>query len=117
MHSKIKWLAIFLLPIFLTGCWDSVEINERNVVLEIAIDKNQDIDKSEPISKQEDYEITYTIPDMKKLSGEDSLAEDVKSSIVTKSPTIEVSVDEVESKSQNTISFSHTQAVILGEEL
>lgn len=117
MQSKLKWLAILCIPFLLTGCWDSVEINERNVVLEVAIDKNKDVDQSQPINQRERYQVTYTIPDMKKLSGEDSLAEDVTSSVVTKSPTIEVSIDELESKSQNTISFSHTQAIVLGEEL
>lgn len=117
MQSKLKWLAILFLPFVLTGCWDSVEINERNVVLEVAIDKNKDVDKSQPINQRERYQVTYTIPDMKKLSGEDSLAENVTSSVVTKSPTIEVSIDELESKSQNTITFSHTQAIVLGEEL
>lgn len=117
MRNKLKWLPILLMPFLLTGCWDSVEINERNVVLEVAIDKNKDADQSQPINKRDSYQITYTIPDMGKLSGEDSLAKDVKSAVVTKSPTIETSVDDVESKSQNTITFSHTQAIVLGEEL
>ena len=117
MQNKLKWLPILLMPFLLTGCWDSVEINERNVVLEVAIDKNKDADQSQPIHKRDSYQITYTIPDIGKLSGEDSLAKDVKTAIVTKSPTVETSVDEVKSKSQNTITFSHTQAIVLGEEL
>lgn len=121
MQNKRRWLpsliAILSMPLLLTGCWDSVEINERNVVLEVAIDKNQDVDLSQLINKRDSYQITYTIPDIGKLSGEDSLAEDVKSSVITTSPTIETSVDEVESKSQNTITFSHTQAIVLGEEI
>ncbi|WP_054743422.1 Ger(x)C family spore germination protein [Cellulosilyticum ruminicola] len=121
MQNKLKFIAMTMLILntsfILTGCWDSVEINERNVVMEVAIDKNQDADLSQPINKRDSYQITYTIPDRAKLSGKDSLAKDVKSSIVTTTPTIETSVDEVESKSQNTITFSHTQAIVLGEEL
>lgn len=121
MQNKLKWIAMTILilniPLILTGCWDSVEINERNVVMEVAIDKNQDADQGQPINKRDSYQITYTIPDRAKLSGKDSLAKDVKSAIVTTTPTIETSVDEVESKSQNTITFSHTQAIVLGKEL
>lgn len=117
MQNKLKWLPILLMPFLLTGCWDSVEINERNVVLEVAIDKNKEADQSQPVNKRDSYQVTYTIPDIEKLSGEDSLAQDVKSAVITKSPTIETSVDEVESKSQNTITFSHTQAVVFGEEV
>lgn len=121
MQNRVKWVAMTLLILnmsfILTGCWDSVEINERNVVMEVAIDKNQNADQTQPVNKRNSYKITYTIPDRAKLSGKDSLAKDVKSAVVTTTPTIETSVDEVESKSQNTISFSHTQAIVLGKEL
>lgn len=105
------------MPLVLTGCWDSVEINERHVVLEMAIDKNSDSNETEMNNQERRYEVTYTIPDIAKLSGEDSLSEDVKTAIVTKSTTLATSVDEVELKTQNTITFSHTKALLLGEEL
>lgn len=115
--NKWMFLWILVLPTLLTGCWDSVEINERHVVLEIALDKNPDVDTSKPFNEQERYLITYTIPDIGKLSGEDSLSEDVKTSEETRSTTVSASVDEVETKTQNTISFSHIKALVLGEEL
>lgn len=115
--SRLKYIIIIFLPFVLTGCWDSVEINERHVVLEMAIDKN-DTSKEDKLEEQEKrYEVTYTIPDIAKLSGQDSLSEDVKTAIITKSSTLATSVDEVERKTQNTITFSHTKALILGEEL
>lgn len=115
--TKICLLPILFLPMFLTGCWDNVEINERHVVLEIALDKNMEVDTAAPVNKQKRYDITYTIPDIGKLSGEDSIGEDVKTVLKTQTPTIATSIDEVETKSQNTISFSHTKALVLGEDL
>lgn len=101
----------------LTGCWDNVEINERHVVLEVALDKGKGDNSETNIQDRDYYEVTYMIPDIGKLSGEDSLAENVKTAIVAKSPTIAKSVDDIESKTQNTLSFTHTKALIFGEEL
>ncbi len=115
--NKLKYFVIILLPLVLTGCWDSVEINKRHVILEVAIDKNDQTKEKLIDGKGKKYEVTYTIPDIAKLSGEDSLAEDVKTVIVSKSPSLATSIDEVEHKTQNTLTFSHTKAIILGEEL
>lgn len=114
---KLRWLPLFILPFILTGCWDSVELNERHVILELAIDKTPDIDFSKPVNERDTYQITYGVPDIAKLSGADSLAENVKTIIQTKSPSIATSIDQVETKTQNTITFSHTKALLLGEGL
>lgn len=115
--NQIKYVIIAFLPFILTGCWDNVEINERHVVLEVAIDKNNTSQEDQLENQERRYEVTYTIPDIAKLSGEDSLSEDVKTAIVTKSSTLATSVDEVERRTQNTITFSQTKALLLGEEL
>ncbi len=112
----LKLSTLLLVPFLLTGCWDSVELNERHVVLELALDKNRKVDLSRPINKQKAYKITYCVPDMQKLSGEDSLSENVKTNMTTESVSIATSIDEIETKTQNTVSFSHTKALLLGEE-
>ena len=118
MKNKILLgILISLSSLMLTGCWDNVEINERHVVLEIALDKGEEKNTKGNIEDRDYYEITYMIPDIAKLSGEDSLAKNVKTPIVAKSPTFAKSVDDIESRTQNTLSFSHTKALIFGEEL
>ena len=118
MKNKILLgIIISLSSLMLTGCWDNVEINERHVVLEVALDKGEEGNPEANIEDRDYYEVTYMIPDIAKLSGENSLAENVKTAIVAKSPTIAKSVDDIESKTQNTLSFSHTKALIFGEEL
>ena len=118
MKNKLGLVLLLGLSMFmLTGCWDNVEINERHVVLEIGIDKGQEENLEENIQDRDYYEVTYMIPDIAKLSGENSLAENVKTPIVAKSPTLAKSVDDIESKTQNTLSFTHTKALIFGEEL
>lgn len=115
--NKIKWIIILASTLLLTGCWDSVEIDDRNVILEVAIDKNQEINPEQSIIDQKPYEVTYTIPDMAKVSGQDSIGENVKSTVTIKSATIAKSVDEAESKLENTVTFSHTKCIVIGGEL
>ncbi|OON98903.1 MAG: hypothetical protein ATN35_03160 [Epulopiscium sp. Nele67-Bin004] len=114
----IKKLCMLSLVVFLTGCWDSVEINNRSVILEFAIDKNMDkVDENAPLDMRSVYNITYSIPDMAQLSGLDSLAEDMKTNIMVQAPTIATSVDDLETRTRNTVTFSHVKVILLGEDL
>lgn len=116
MKKKGLYLLLMLgVMCLLTGCWDNAEINDKNIVLELAIDKAENVENK--IGQEDYYEVTYTIPDIKKLSGKDSLSDDVKTSMVTISPTMVKSIDEMEARMQNTLTFSHVKAVLLGEEL
>lgn len=90
-----------------TGCWDNVELNDRHIVLDMGIDKGEG----------ENYKVTYSIPDVAKLSGSESLGEEVKSTLSVESPTLARSIFEMEDRTQNTISLSHLKAVLLGKEL
>ncbi|OON99891.1 MAG: hypothetical protein ATN35_10300 [Epulopiscium sp. Nele67-Bin004] len=113
-----KKLCMLSLVVFLTGCWDSVEINNRSVILEFAIDKNMDkVDEDASLDMQSVYNITYSIPDMAQLSGLDSLAEDMKTNIMVQAPTIATSVDDLETRTRNTVTFSHVKVILLGEDL
>ena len=109
--------VLIMSTLMLSGCWDSVEVNDRYIILELAIDKNQTIDPGAKPAEKDRYKVTYSIPDISKLSGSESLLEDVKSIIKVSSPSIVSSIDDLEAKTQNTVTFSHTKALILGEEL
>lgn len=114
-----------LLPLFLmtslifTGCWDSTEVNNRSIILELAVDKNDDYvyDPATLLDEQKIYTISYTIPDFGKLSGDESLAKDVENNIEIQAPTITASLDDLEIKNKNSVSFSHVKAILLGESL
>lgn len=119
LKKIVRLVPILLLPTFLVGCWDSIEINNRSVILEFAIDKNMESQYNPdiPLDDQSIYDITYTIPDMGKLSGTESLATDMETSILVQAPTIAASIDDLETKTRNTISFSHVKGVLVGEDL
>lgn len=114
---RLRGMVLLLVPFILTGCWDNVELNERHVIFELAVDKNTTPHFDNPDNEQAKYEITYSVPDIGKLSGADSLAQNVKMNISIQAPTIASSIDQMEVKTQNTLTFSHAKALIFGEEL
>lgn len=113
---KILALGTMILPLGLTGCWDSTEINQRHVVLEMGIDKCIE-NKTNDLGQITPYQVIYSIPDIAKLSGGDSLSEAVKTVFCIESPTLATSIDEIETKTQNTITFGHTKTILFGEEI
>lgn len=112
----VKVIALLLIPLMLTGCWDSMEINSRSVILELGLDKNQE-DSNLPMNQKTRLDITYSIPDMAKMTGANSLSEDVRTTITVKAPTLRDSVERLETQTQNTITFSHVKGILLGEAL
>lgn len=121
MCRKVSCLVSMLLmtSFMLTGCWDSTEVNNRSIILELAIDKNDTFsyDPNKLMDDQNIYTISYTIPDFGKLSGNESLAKDVENTIEVGAPTIGSSIDDLEIKNKNSVSFSHVKAIMLGESL
>lgn len=121
MNKKrwIKCVCMLMLGSMLTGCWDNVEVNNRSILLEFAIDKNDDYvyDPSLPLDQQKIYRFTYSIPDFGKLSGTESLAKDAETNIVVESPSVASSIDDLEMRSKDTVTFSHVKAIFLGESL
>lgn len=115
----VKGIVLCMLPLMLTGCWDSTEVNNRSLILEFAIDKNTDYvyDETKLLDEQGIYTISYTIPDFGKLSGTESLARDVEAHITVQAPSIPSSIDDLETRSKNSVSFSHVKAIFLGEDL
>lgn len=115
----IKSIVLCLIPLMLTGCWDSTEVSNRSIILEFALDKNTDYvyDPNKLLDDQPVYTMSYTIPDFGKLSGTESLAKDVETNIVLQAASIAASMDDLETKSKNSVSFSHVKAIFVGEEL
>ncbi|MGL4800271.1 MAG: Ger(x)C family spore germination protein [Cellulosilyticaceae bacterium] len=114
-----KAMTFLLLPLVLTGCWDSVEVNNRSILLEFAIDKNTDYtyDSNVLADAQKVYRMTYAIPDFGKLSGTESLAKDAETTVIVEAPTVASSIDDLEIRSKDTVSFSHVKTILMGEEL
>ncbi|MEG0579844.1 MAG: Ger(x)C family spore germination protein, partial [Niameybacter sp.] len=95
------------------------EVNNRSIILELAVDKNDDFeyDETKLIDDQDIYTVSYTIPDFGKLSGTNTLATEVENTIEVQAPTLGSSVDDLEIKNKNSVSFGHVKALLFGESL
>lgn len=108
-------LAICLL--ICTSCWDGIEINRRAVIFSLGIDKNENTGDVDDMDYPKRYRVSYAIPDMSKVSGDDSISEDVVAIQTAESTTFGATVEQVQTKTQDTINFGHTKAILLGADL
>ena len=116
--KKIGLVAMLIGQTFIvSSCWDGIEINRRSVIFSIGIDKNMEKEDAGALDSPDRYVVSYAIPDMGKVSGSDSVAEDIVSIETGKSATFSTSIEDVQTKTQNTINFGHTKAILLGADL
>ena len=121
LKNKIILITSLLMAILIcTSCWDGIEINRRAVIFSLGIDKNMETGSEDDVSNLDNpprYTISYAIPDMGKLSGDESISKDVVSVEIAKSTTFSSTIEEVQAKIQDTINFGHTKAILLGADL
>lgn len=112
-------LLIIGTTLIVSSCWDGIEINRRSVIFSIGIDKNMEetIGTDSGMDDPRRYAVSYVIPDMGKLTGAVSVAEDIVSVETAKSTTFSSTIEDVQTKTQNTINFGHTKAILLGADL
>lgn len=104
--NSVKFIAcLFSAILFLTGCWDKVEINDRAYVISLGLD-----DVGEKI------QATYTIPNLPVLTGIGGGGEDTKFIKVTQANTLFEANKEFGKRSNSKINFDHAKVVIFGKE-
>ncbi|MDR5658355.1 Ger(x)C family spore germination protein [Serpentinicella sp. ANB-PHB4] len=105
--KTFKLLILFLLIIFITGCWDRMELEERAILAVIGIDK----------AENQMLEITYVIANPKAATpgeGEAQAEAEVFSFLI---PDLSSAKDIVNASVSRRISYSHVESIIVGEEL
>lgn len=115
--NKRNYCVLFFLiltSIFLVGCWDKIEINERAFVSVIGIDKYTD-NKSEISTEPNKFEVTYVYPNLKAI-GKKGQGTPIFTISDVGDNMFEVS-KKLTTTSNKTIFLAHTKAIVLGEEL
>lgn len=120
IRNKIIVVTLALSALTLTSCWDGVEINKRAVIFSLGIDKDMDkmdMKETDSLDYPSRYTVSYAIPDMSKVSGSESISKDIVSIETAKSTTFSTSIEEVQTKTPDTINFGHTKAILIGADL
>lgn len=130
--KKLSILLCLVIPIFLTGCFDKVELEERALVLAIGIDKyNKNIDTTlEKTGEEKRYVVSMAMPNVSEgeKSGETEKQSDpmekeeetqtVNEAIKTgEGSSISSTMDLIDTYISQDLYFGHTKVAILGEEL
>ena len=99
----IKYLCIILMPLLLVGCWDQVELNERDYVVSIGIDYIDEM-----------VQFTYNLPNLPVVTGQGD--GDERSFVkVIEANTLYESNKIFASRSKRKLNFDHAKVVIFGE--
>ncbi|MGI5850423.1 MAG: Ger(x)C family spore germination protein [Christensenellales bacterium] len=111
------WLLVCMC-IFLTGCWDKIEIDNRIYVLAMGLDKiNEDMPLEKKIFDLEPNRIkgTFNYPNIGTIAGE-GVGESKFTKIATGIDFTDI-VKIFTTRLSGVLTFDHTKLIVLGEEL
>lgn len=128
MKSKVGSLCIILvIPLFLMGCWDRVEIDRRAFISTIAIDVGDGIGTYNKVKDNKEYssdnernldilKITYGYPDISQL-GENYGSKVEEKKMATNAYSIEDSISKATRRSSRNIHLGHSKILIISREM
>ena len=108
--KRLISIMLCVLLVFLTGCWDSLEINERLFITAIGVDLNTD-----PEAKGR-YTVTYVYPNVGAL-GKNPSQKEVKSYKTTTAETPYEASRQITTRTSNPFFFKHLKVIVIGEGL
>lgn len=122
-----KVIPLFLICILLTGCWDKTEIEKKQLISSIGIDAGEDIDKQKYLKNVKSkypltsidlkkIHVTFSVPDLSKLGPEKGAQAEDKY-IDADGYSMQDAVSKARRKSSRAIKFSHTELLILSEDI
>lgn len=123
----VKIIPLVIISMFMSGCWDRIEINEKSFISTIGIDSGKDIGKQEELKKIKGDEpfrendidklhMVFASPDMSELGpGKSPAVKD--NTIIVDSYSIQDGVYKANSKSSRSLQFGHTKLLLISNEL
>lgn len=114
VKKTIIIIIIFLMLLSTSGCWDKLEINERNFVTAISIDKNKNQTSEDKLKKENSYDIGFSVANLKAFfSGE---GEPSFLFSATGSSLIDV-ITHLMNTTNRYIHLEHAKTIIISDEL
>ncbi|KAB3540957.1 Ger(x)C family spore germination protein [Alkaliphilus pronyensis] len=123
MNKKLFLLCILITSIAITGCWDSIEIDDRTFIMALGIDVYKPTEEEKNIEDEKKYlpqhtrppvSLTYVASKPISAGGEVEIANITMSSVSHSSFTAK---RQMISRSDNELFLGHLKAVVLGDEL
>ena len=113
MKSRTVSLALLVLlllgvPLLLTGCWDSVELNRRAIVSGVAIDRGQ--------SEAEKYVLSFQVIVADEISGENARGISPVALYTGKGRTMFEALANASRQTARFLSLGHVRVLVISEE-
>jgi len=125
--KKAMALVLVFMCIFLTGCWDKVEIDRNAFVSVIGVDVGKDIRNKKALENVKPGEpfgerdlkrlnVTFAFPDISKYTSQNP---EISSDKFVKTPaySMEDALSNAVSKSSRTLNLGHSELLLLSDEL
>lgn len=109
MKKKTILVLLMISAIFLSGCWDMVEINQRLFVSSMGIDLNKG-------GTKEKYIVTYVYPNINSI-GKNASEKTKKFTVTTTSDAIFQAGSEFSTQAQFPFYYKHLKVLVIGEDL
>lgn len=126
MKTPYKLIIVLCMSIFLTGCWDLIEIDDYFFISAMGIDvykgEENPADEAEQESEQNDiaqrdrFIITYSAPDLRAVGSNPTTEEPVVTMASISNNPYETT-RELATRTNRNFTFRHTKAVLIGEEV
>lgn len=111
MKKTILLIIIILLCLFLSGCWDMLEINNRIFPYSVGIDLNENSQE-----EKDKYIITISYPNINAI-GKNATQEEKIYVVSSKGRTVLDAINDMSTRLPYKIHFKHLRALVLGEKL
>ncbi|SET37028.1 Ger(x)C family spore germination protein [Paenibacillus sp. NFR01] len=109
LRSLRKAVLIFLMPLLLSGCWDSVELNRRAIVSGVAFDLGK--------SDMEKYVVSFQVIVADEISGQKTRGTSPVALYTGKGRTIFEALSNASRQTARFLSLGHVRVLVVSEEL
>lgn len=113
MRKKIFLILYIIVAILLTGCWDVIEINQRNYVASIGFDINEEAKSKKGADR---FLVTFVYP-IVGAAGQEQKPKAKKAVISTTVRTIFEGSRQLSTRIANPLDLKHMKVILIGEDL
>lgn len=114
MKRKILIYILLFNTIFLSGCWDKIEINERGFILGMGIDEISEKEKQEPYDF---IKLSFKVPNVALLGTKQSPLKESTFYFSGKGESYSTIIEEIESRAPFRLDVSHMKVIVIGNEI
>ncbi|MDD3840269.1 MAG: Ger(x)C family spore germination protein [Clostridia bacterium] len=117
LYKRVAILAIIMLMLINTACWDKIEIDDRGFIISMAIDIPEEERETGDVGRLRRYSITFGMPIVEKLVEKGGGGEKSFTLVTAEGNTIFDARNNLATRIDRRLFFDHAKIVIFGSEV